>query len=93
MSEINEYDIGTEVEMEALFTKDGEPANPTTTTLMVKTPAGDEVPVAPVNPEAGRFVGAYTVEDNGDFYYRFVGTGNVKAAKEGRFRVRRSNFA
>lgn len=93
--EINEYDVGAGVVMEASFTKDGVAANPTTVVLTVKPPdKGDaEIVVALENPEVGLFLGEHTVLDHGDYYYRFEGNGAVKAAKEGRFRVRRSQFS
>jgi hypothetical protein len=93
--EINEYDIGTGVVMEARFTKAGVAANPTTVTLTVKPPDKDDpdIVVEDVeNPEVGLFIGEIEVTDHGDYYYRFQGTGTVVAAREGRFRVRKSRF-
>lgn len=92
--EINSYDVGAGVVMEARFTRNSVPANPTTVVLKVKTPDGGEVTVAGVtNPEVGHFVGEYVVADHGDYYYRFEGDGAVSAAGERRFRVRRSQFS
>lgn len=95
MAEINEYDIGAGVVMEAFFTKDGAPRNPTTVVLTVKPPdKGDpDIVVVTTNPAEGHFQGEHVVADHGDYYYRFEGNGAVTAAKEGRFRVRKSNFS
>lgn len=95
MAEINVYDIGAGVVMEARFTKLGNAQNPTSVTLTVKPPdKGDALIDVPLdNPEEGYFVGEYEVQDHGDYYYRFEGTGAVIAAREGRFRVRKSQFS
>lgn len=94
MDAINEYDIGAGVVMEANFTKDGEARNPTVVTLTVKPPDKDaaEIDVDVTNPSTGKFKGEIEVTDHGDYYYRFQGTGSVVAAKEGRFRVKKSKF-
>lgn len=95
MTEINEYDIGAGVVMEAEFTKDGSLHDPTTVVLTVKPPDKDAalVVVPTENPSEGVYRGEYVVTDHGDHYYRFEGSGTVIAAKEGRFRVRKSQFS
>lgn len=90
----NEYDIGAGVTLEALFSKDGTPRDPTEVTLKIKTPDGAEQAITALeHPASGHYTGDCVPDDHGDYYYRFAGTGAVTAAAEGRFRVRKSQFS
>jgi hypothetical protein len=89
----NEYDIGAGVTLEALFSKDGTPRDPTEVTLTLKTPDGEQESITTLeHPSTGHYTGDYVPDDHGDYYYRFAGTGALTAAAEGRFRVRKSKF-
>lgn len=86
------YDIGDEVTMQATFrNEDGDLTTPTATTLRYMDPSGN---VTVVNNAALTSGGtgikkyAITVDEEGDWFFRFTGTGAVTAAEEGRFKVR-----
>lgn len=93
--EINEYTVGETVVLEANFTKLGEPLNPTTVTCTIKPPdkTAPVVTVPVTNPEIGRFVAEYVVDDHGDHWYLFEGTGAVTALKEWRFRGKKRHVS
>lgn len=84
------YDVGDEIEVTANFTNlAGTPANPTTVTLRVLTPAGVASTVAASNTgTVGQYRGVISITEAGTWRYRFAGTGAVTAAEEGAFVVR-----
>lgn len=86
------YDIGDQVRVQASFRDlDGDLTNPTSTTLKYKDPSGN---VTTVNngdiSNDGTGVKYYdiTVDEAGQWWYRFSGTGAVVAAEEAFFTVR-----
>lgn len=95
---MNEYDIGDVATLVGTFTVAGVATDPTTITLIVRTPAGVETTytyalteLTKVSP--GVFTRDQECTEAGVWAYRFVGTGDVKSAGERQFRVNRSLFA
>jgi len=91
----NSYDVGDVVRCSVEF-KDANdlPADPTTVTINVCA-AGQALTsyVYTVDPEVIKDgVGQYHIDISatiaGDWYYRWIGTGALVAAEEGRFHVR-----
>ncbi len=96
---MNEYHIGTRVEVIARFAQlDGTPVNPTTVTFKFEDPAHNETALNfgesddVTNPEVGEFHGFFTVDQPGHWYYRFESTGNVMIAYEDKIKVRNTVF-
>lgn len=91
---INEYLIGQRVRISAAFTDaDGDPADPTTVVLTIKTPAGVTSTLSTTNDTAGSYHSDTTPDAVGQWWYRWVGTGTVVAAAEGTFLVTPSKVA
>ena len=94
---MNTYDINDVARLSSAFTADGTATDPTTITLTVRTPAGVEASYTYALAEltkssAGVFYRDQDCTESGTWYYRFTGTGAVKAAGEAAFVVRRSQF-
>lgn len=88
----NIFDVGDQIRLEATFTVDGTDANPTTVVGKVKDPNGAiTLPTVSASSTGVYYMDLYVGTD-GDWYYRFEGTGSVVAACEGVFRVRKSAF-
>lgn len=93
----NTYDIGDTVVLEATFTAtdDGDEADPTAVALTVWRPDGtlDEIDAGDIsNPAVGNYRHDYALADGyppGTVWYRWVGTGAVAGAEEGKFVVQR----
>lgn len=87
------YDIGDTLELSADFTDlDGDPADPAVVELSVKAPDGTVEVIEQgdlTNDEVGTWSYLYSPDQTGLYWYRFVGEGNVDAAEEKVFRVRR----
>lgn len=97
MNAINVYDKGDSVRLKGVFTVNSVFVNPTTITLKVKDPdntistytyAGGQL----TQLSTGTFYRDVTVTNDGEWYYRFEGTGACQAAGENQFRVRKSEF-
>lgn len=84
------YDIGDSVEMTASFTNSaGVAANPTTVVCSIKAPDGTVTNSTTVtNTGVGEYNAVIDPTSAGRHYYRFVGTGTLKAAEENVFIVR-----
>lgn len=90
MSDYNTYTKGTEIGITGQFFDDeGNPANPTTVTAVVKKPDGTEIIMDSLvtNVGAGAYTVPYTGWDLGLYDYRMQGSGSLKAAGEGKFMV------
>lgn len=88
---VNEYPKGNVVTLEADFTVDGVPTDPTSVTLRVKEPDGTitvwtVTPGQVVNDPAavGAFYADWTIDQEGLHEYRFEGTGAAVAASPDR---------
>jgi hypothetical protein len=92
------YDIGDMIRLSGSFTNSaGTATDPTTVTLKVKDPSGNiDTYTYALSEVTKDSTGAYhkdiTIDEAGQWYYRFVGTGTVAAAEEGEFEVRDSQF-
>ncbi len=88
------FDEGDLVRLYASFTKGRNPAvptNPTDITVTVKAPDGSVknfVTGDLTNDSTGNYHVDFDVDQTGHFYFRYAGTGAVKAAGEGEFYVR-----
>lgn len=85
---ILEYDIGDVAQLEASFTdEDGAPADPTTVTATVRDPSGNVSSYIVTSGQIIRDgVGAYhldvPVDEAGDWFASFVGTGAIASIEE-----------
>lgn len=86
------YDIGDQVTLQATFRNlAGALTNPTATTLKYKDPAGNVTTVNDgdlTTASTGIKTYAVVVDEAGQWWYRFSGSGAVVAAEEGSFTVR-----
>lgn len=93
------YLPGNEITLSAEFIDrdTGEPADPTTVTLTILSPDGDETTVDQgdlSNPSVGVWEYDYTtVTPIGKWYYGFAGTGAIVATGKRSFVVKASVFA
>ena len=100
----NIYDVGDKPIVSAEFSKVdvasgiSTPINPTSVSVKLRSPTGVETTYSSgfENPSAGKYFfecPMLVLGDEGSWLYRWVATGAVTAAEEGRFVVRRSGFA
>jgi hypothetical protein len=84
------FDPGDEVTLEATFTVDGTLTDPTAVTCEVRRPDGTVVTPTATRDSLGKYTAKVTPADGeeGDWWYRFVGTGAAKAAERKMFLVR-----
>lgn len=92
----NAYDIGDVARISGAFTDiDGNPADPGAITLSIEDPDGEVAEVAYPGTIVKDSTGAYHYDVPltlaGFWEYRWVGTGAVAAAAQGRLWVRASN--
>ena len=99
---MTEFTIGQQLRLQCLF-KDlnGVPIAPSTVTLSIRKPDGvvdytgtgvTNPSTGVTNPSTGVYYRDYTPAVWGEYQYRFVATGAVIVAVEGRFDVRSSDF-
>lgn len=99
MSNIQTFDIGDTVRFAAVFTTTaGVATDPTTVALKLKEPDGAETSytyagAAVTKDSTGTYHKDVVVDASGTWHYRWVGTGAVTSAEEGRIVVRKSAFA
>jgi hypothetical protein len=86
----NVYNIGDAVILTATF-KDatGALADPTQVHIRVKGPSGQIDELIPENTDRGAWRATYSLigKPQGEYHYRWAGTGAVQVAKEGVFYV------
>ena len=88
----HEHDIGDSVRLQAVFRDhDGTLTTPTTTTLKIKDPSGNVETVANGSLSTGT-TGVkyydYTVDEAGQWWFRFEASGNIVAVEEKEFQVK-----
>lgn len=88
----NVYDTGDKIRLTATFTVDDAVTDPTTVTVKVLDPSSNETSATPTNPSTGVYYYDVSLDEAGDWYYRFEGTGAAVAAEEVTFNVRASKF-
>ena len=93
---VNTYDIGDTTTLSGTFANsDGEAADPSTVTLLVRTPAGVETEYDSddiTQDGEGEYSMVYELTESGTYYYRWIGTGSLVCAGEGFLKVRPSKF-
>lgn len=84
---INKYDVGTVVTLSAAFTiaSNSAPVDPTTVIVRVRTPDGNVQTFTPEHDSVGAFSYNFQTTQAGYHYYRFEGSGNLNAPKDGTF--------
>ena len=94
---MSQYDIGDKVRLTATFKNlNNIEADPTAVTLKVRDPSGTETsyayPVAVTRSGLGVYYHDLTFDKSGNWFYRWVGTGDVHTAAEARLRVKDTAF-
>ena len=93
----NTYDINDVVRVTSTFTVSSVNTDPSDVHLKIKTPGGITslyvYSLAEITKSAtGIYYKDIAVDDDGMYYYRFEGTGTVRAASEHSFKIRSSEF-
>jgi len=91
------YDIDQSVRLWAVFEVDGVLTDPTTITVKVQDPSGNEATYTYAGGTVTRHsTGLYykdvLIDESGTWYYKYIGTGSVSAAEERSFSVDTSQF-
>lgn len=87
------FDIGDTVRLRCEFRDILDAlADPTTIVLQVKDPSLNEATEVAVTTATGVYTFDLAVDEAGEWWFRFVGTGAVAAAGESKFEVRPSAF-
>lgn len=94
----NTYDIGDVVRLSVDFKVGSTLTDPTTVTLKIMDPAGTTstftyAGAQVVKDATGEYHYDYSPTTAGEYHWRWEGTGSAKAASEGTFIVRRSQFS
>ena len=94
---VNVYDINDRVRLSVTFTVSSTATDPTTVTLKVQDPSGNEATytyaLAQVTrDDTGDYHYDLTLDEAGAWSYRWEGTGTVTAAYEGELWVKGSRF-
>jgi hypothetical protein len=83
------YDIGDEIVLTGTFkNRAGQLTNPTAVVCKVRKPDGTTATLSTTNPSTGVFEAVLDIVLAGEHWFRFTGTGAVKAAAEQSFSVR-----
>jgi uncharacterized protein YfaS (alpha-2-macroglobulin family) len=89
-----ERDIGDAVRLSNTFVLGDIPTDPTAITLEVTDPSGNKDtythPATITKDATGVYHKDVSVDEVGEWHYRFVGTGTVEAVAQRRFAVRRT---
>lgn len=99
MAAYTAYDIGDQVTVTALFEIGTTDTDPTTVKLKVTTPTGTTTTYTYgtdaniTRQSAGNYTGTFDVTMAGYYKWRWIGTTQVKAAKQGFVGVRLENTA
>lgn len=92
------YDIGDRVHVTAAFTVSSVATDPTTVVFKYKDPSGTITTLTyGIDPEIvrsaeGNYYVDLDVDEQGDWWYRWAGTGAVVAAQEVKFYVQPTRF-
>jgi hypothetical protein len=93
MSVNKTYDIGDKVTLKATFKNTScVIADPTAVSIKIREPDGSENSYSPLKVDTGIYSYDLTFDAHGVWYYRWIGTGAVHTAGEGRIVVRKSDF-
>jgi len=92
------YEVADMIRLSASFTVNGVATDPTTVTLKIMPDGGSEtVYEYGTDPElekesVGNYFCDFAIPSEGDWYYKWYGTGDAYAAKQGSFEVIDSYF-
>jgi hypothetical protein len=87
---MSDHEVGDAVTVWVEFQGgDGQPADPTTVTLVVQAPDGSTLTPVLGNPSVGRYEAVVDVTQAGRWEHLWVGTGSPQKAAQGTFEVRR----
>lgn len=93
----NQYEIDNQVTVSALFKVSGTPTDPTAVTLTVKKPDGTKTtynyPADITKTGTGAYKKDITIDQVGNWNYKWKGTGTVVAASELYFTVMPTELA
>lgn len=93
MAAIQEWDVGTTVRLTVQFKNlDGALADPDSVTAKVQDPSGSESTPDATKASTGVYYIDIDTDEAGDWYARMTGTGAVKAAFEGKFVAKATQF-
>ena len=97
MPKPNSYDIGDGVRLKATFTLSSVNTDPTAVKLKVKDPSGNidiyTYALAQITKSAvGKYYKDIFVDESGEWFYRYEGTGTIEAADERKFIAEVSEF-
>lgn len=99
MSDPYDYDIGDEVAFTGTFTElDGTPQDPSTVTFKIRDPSGNvdtlvyNTDAQPTKQSVGVYQVLYTLDEAGEWIYRYVSTGTGAGAGTKRIYVRGDVF-
>lgn len=86
-------DIGDLVRITARFTDaDNEPADPTSVSILVREPNGNESTMSVSNPSVGVYYAEQSIDASNCWWFRAKGTGTIEAAVERVLMVRATGF-
>lgn len=96
--EINEFDLADLVRVSALFTAGNNPADPTDISLEFVRPDGSHqlfhygIGATIVRSDTGSFYSLKFVDQYGEWFYRYAGSGSVTSAASRKFMVRKPEY-
>lgn len=83
------YDVGDRVQLTATLTDDdGVLTDPTAVTVTIRKPDGTASSSTPTKDSTGVYSKDVDIDQHGNWFYRFAGTGALVVAEEGEFYVR-----
>lgn len=83
------YDVGDLVRLTGTFRNSSDALTNTTAVCTVRKPDGTASTPSVTNGSTGVYTVDVTLDQEGHWFYRWAGTGDVVAAEEGEFYVRR----
>lgn len=93
MATVQDFDVGDTVRLTVAFRNlDGALADPTSVTAKVQDPAAAVTTPTPTKLSTGIYYTDIDINASGTWYARMNGTGTVKAAFEGKFTARPTQF-
>ena len=90
MSKNESWVIGATLKFTSEWKVDGTLTTPSTYTLTVQDPSGNDATPSVSVDSTGNLSASYTVDEVGYWHYKWVGTGSAAGVKEGTFYVHSS---
>ncbi len=86
---MNKYDVGDQVRLSVVIANNaGTATDPTTVTCTVRKPDGLAQTLSASKDSTGNYHADVTIDQQGEWDYRWLGTGSLIVAEEGAFYVR-----